>query len=78
MASLDRIISIGIQGPDGSDDGTPVPGEIVDSPVWARQVDYRHLSPVRRRPGPPYRTPLQGPVPAPTSWPPTWPDGSRW
>lgn len=38
---LDRLISIGIRGPDGSEDGTPVPGEIVDRSVWARQVDYR-------------------------------------
>lgn len=41
MPSLDRVITIGVQGPDGSEDGTPVPGEIVDTETWARQVDRR-------------------------------------
>ena len=41
MPSLDRLITLGIQGPDGNEDGRPVPGEIVDHDVWARQLDFR-------------------------------------
>ena len=41
MASLDRVITIGIEQPDGIEDGTPTRGRIVDRDVWARQVDYR-------------------------------------
>lgn len=42
MPALDRRIQVGIQQPDTTnEDGTPVPGPIVDREVWAAQRDYR-------------------------------------
>ena len=38
---LDRVITVGILGPETFEDGTPVPGEWVDSSTWARQTDAR-------------------------------------
>ena len=41
MPNLDRVITVGIRQDPTSEDGTPVPGRIVDTELWARQQDYR-------------------------------------
>ena len=41
MPSLDRVIAVGIQGPNTNEGGTPIPGPIVDSERWARLTSYR-------------------------------------
>ena len=48
MADLDRILVLQLQGPPTSDDGTPVPGEITERRVWARQQDRMETA---ERPG---------------------------
>ena len=47
---LDRVITVGIAGPETFEDGTPIAGVIVDSEMWAAQVDRREL--IDRRSGP--------------------------
>ena len=39
MPALDRRIQVGVQGPPGNDDGTPVPGTWTYEEVWARRTD---------------------------------------
>ena len=38
---LDRIVTIGIEGPETRIDGRPIQGEIVDTDMWCRQRDAR-------------------------------------
>ena len=37
MPSLDRVITLGVEGPETYRDGTPIAGSITDSRVWAQQ-----------------------------------------
>ena len=47
---LDRVIRVGIEGPETFEDGSPIPGAIVDSETWAAQRDRREL--IERSSGP--------------------------
>ncbi len=44
VCRLDRVITVGVQEQDGAEDGTPIPGPIVDHEVWAEKKTNRVFS----------------------------------